>query len=123
MRCVPFPPKKQEPVPPASSSQQLAAEIAHLTPDRRLCESGDLAVYLGSSGEFPTVLREVGRVREIAFRGIGEGTGKPLDLDRFDNYYQHLVLWNEKTREVVGGYSNQSPRSIAAASCSISRTV
>jgi len=101
---LPFPPKKVPPVAPAPSSQLLANEIARLTPDRRLCESGDLAVYLGSSGEFPTVLREIGRLREIAFRGVGEGTGKPLDLDRFDDYYQHLVLWNEKTREVVGGY-------------------
>jgi putative hemolysin len=43
-------------------------------------------------------------LREVTFRQAGEGSGKPLDLDRFDSHYQHLVLWNDKEREVAGAY-------------------
>jgi putative hemolysin len=50
------------------------------------------------------VIREVGRLRELTFRRAGEGTGKGIDLDRFDRYYTHLVLWNKLQREVVGSY-------------------
>jgi putative hemolysin len=88
------------PAPPAD----VAREIENLPADRRLIESGELAVFIGSRAEFPTVMREIGRLREIAFRGAGEGTGRSIDLDRFDNWYQHLVLWNAAAREVVGSY-------------------
>jgi hypothetical protein len=50
------------------------------------------------------MLREIGRCREIAFRGAGEGTGEELDLDRFDQYYQHLFLWNKADRRLAGAY-------------------
>jgi len=50
------------------------------------------------------VLREVGRLREITFRAAGEGTGKPLDLDEFDNYYLHLFVWHTRKQELVGAY-------------------
>jgi putative hemolysin len=75
-----------------------------LPPNRKLCENGDLSVWLGSAAELPHVLREIGRLREIAFRGAGEGTGHSRDLDRFDPHYLHLFLWNEATREVAGAY-------------------
>ena len=71
---------------------------------RCLTESGDLAVYLASAKEIPLMLREVGRLREVTFRQAGEGTGKRVDLDRFDHYYWHVLLWNKAKRELVGGY-------------------
>jgi putative hemolysin len=49
-------------------------------------------------------MREIGRLREVAFRAVGEGSGDPIDLDRFDEHYVQLVLWNRETREIVGGY-------------------
>src|SRR5208283_345467 len=49
-------------------------------------------------------LFEIGRLREMTFRQAGEGTGKPVDLDRFDLYYPHLFVWNKEKREVVGAY-------------------
>jgi putative hemolysin len=88
----------------ASPQNQLTAEIARLSADRKLCEAGDLAVYLGTAAELPHVLREIGRLREIAFRQAGEGTGRPIDLDRFDDYYQHLFAWNHAREEIVGAY-------------------
>src|SRR5262249_2049670 len=50
------------------------------------------------------VLREIGRLRELSFRRVGEGTGARRDLDRFDAYYKHLVLWDETALAIVGAY-------------------
>lgn len=50
------------------------------------------------------MLREIGRLREMAFRGVDEGTGKALDLDRYDPHYQHLFVWSHGQRAVLGAY-------------------
>ena len=50
------------------------------------------------------LLREIGRLRELSFRRVGEGTGTRRDLDRFDTYYRHLVLWDENALAIVGAY-------------------
>jgi putative hemolysin len=52
----------------------------------------------------PEVMKEIARLREITFRKVGEGTGGKFDLDEFDKYYEHLVLWDEKELEIVGSY-------------------
>jgi putative hemolysin len=49
-------------------------------------------------------LREIGRLRELTFRAAGEGTGRELDLDRFDQEYLHLFLWSRSSSEVIGAY-------------------
>jgi putative hemolysin len=82
----------------------LAAEVARLSPARKLAETGDLAVYMAPAGELPHVLREIGRLREIAFRQAGEGTGRAIDVDRFDHFYWHLFAWNQDREELVGAY-------------------
>jgi putative hemolysin len=96
--------RTQEPLAEATDYELLTGEVSRLPEDRRLAENGDLAVYLGKAGEMPHMLREVGRLRELTFRGVGEGTGKSLDLDRFDDYYWHVLLWNKTKRELVGAY-------------------
>ena len=82
----------------------LAADVAGLPAQQRLAESGDLAVFVGRAEQLPHVINEIGRLREIAFRNVGEGTGRPLDLDRFDKHYQHLFVWNQRTCQVIGAY-------------------
>ncbi len=99
-----LPRRKHAPVTAPRPAHSMAAELAALAPDRKLCELGELAVYLGTAAELPLVTQEVGRLREIAYRLAGEGTGRSVDLDRFDRYYLHLVLWNRRTREVAGAY-------------------
>jgi putative hemolysin len=93
-----------EPVAAPVQRDLLAEEVARLPEDRCLVESGDFAVYLADGREMPQMLREVGRLREVTFRRAGEGTGKSVDLDRFDNYYWHVLLWNTKENELVGAY-------------------
>ncbi len=94
----------REPViapPPASL---LAEEVAALPRTQHLVRSDHLFVYWARGEQIPWVLREIGRLREMTFRAVGEGTGKPADLDLYDNYYRHLFLWNHAAREVVGAY-------------------
>jgi len=96
--------KVQEPVAPAEPVEVLAAELRGLAGDRCLAESGDLAVYLAKANETPRMLQELGRLREVTFRLAGEGTGKRRDLDRFDRYYWHVLLWHKTRQELVGAY-------------------
>jgi putative hemolysin len=96
--------KIQEPVAAPAPPDLLAQEVEMLPEDRCLAGNGDLAVYFGTAREIPHLLQEVGRLRELTFRGAGEGTGKSKDLDRFDDYYSHILLWNKTKRELVGAY-------------------
>ncbi len=82
----------------------MAREIGNLPDERVLVRSGALQVLYATADEIPSVLREIGRLREIAFRLVGEGSGEEYDLDPFDDYYTHLVLWNSEACEVVGAY-------------------
>jgi putative hemolysin len=89
---------------PAVRSTLLCDEIAALPAECKLVESSGYEVYAASAGQIPNVLREIGRLREITFRGTGEGTGRSLDIDRFDRDYQHLFLWNTDNNEIAGAY-------------------
>jgi len=96
--------KVHEPVAAAEPTAGLTEELDRLPGDRCLVENADLAVYLVKANETPRMLREIGRLREVTFRGAGEGTGKQRDLDRFDRYYWHVLLWHKTRRELVGAY-------------------
>jgi len=96
--------KIQEPVAAPVASDLLAKELEALPEDRCLAENSDFAVYLGTARDLPQLLREVGRLRELTFRGAGEGTGKSRDLDSFDEYYSHILLWHKTRQELVGAY-------------------
>jgi putative hemolysin len=96
--------KVQQPIAPAEPAELLAAELNGLGRDRCLAENSDLAVYLAKASETPRMLLELGRLREVTFRLAGEGTGKRRDLDRFDRYYWHVLLWHKRRQELVGAY-------------------
>ena len=82
---------------------------AELTPERRLrsTNKSNNEIYVVTYQQAPNVVREIGRLREIAFRAAGGGTGLALDLDEFDTcehpYYQ-LVVWCPEDEEILGGY-------------------
>jgi putative hemolysin len=91
-------------VAPAVESSLLANELARLDPSRRLLANGPLHVYCTPAEEIPWCMQEIGRLREITFRAVGEGTGKAADLDLFDRYYRHLFVWHAEARQIVGAY-------------------
>lgn len=69
-----------------------------------LVESGEFQVFAAHGREIPVTLREIGRLREESFRQAGEGTGKAIDLDSFDENYHHLYLWNREKQQIAGAY-------------------
>src|SRR5690606_5028422 len=61
-------------------------------------------IFLCDQTRQPSVVREIGRLREMTFRLVGEGTGSRRDLDKYDHYYRHLVLWDEDKLCIAGAY-------------------
>ena len=88
----------------APESTLLAAEIESLGQEQLLARADDIEVCIAPAHLIPTVLQEIGRLRELTFRAAGEGTGKAVDLDHFDSAYLHLFAWNATKNEVVGAY-------------------
>lgn len=73
-------------------------------PDAHLFDVGTLSCYLFSHSQIPNLMREVALKREEAFRAVGEGTNKPMDTDSYDEYYKHLILWDNSNQDLVGAY-------------------
>lgn len=83
----------------------MVAEVEKLRANEcRLLESKNYEVFLAEAREMPNVLRELGRLREITFREVGEGTNEAIDLDTFDTYYHHMFLWDNQAKVVAGAY-------------------
>ena len=83
-----------------------------LTPEKqlRLTNKSNNEIYIVTAHNSPNVMREIGRLREIAFREAGGGTGKALDIDEFDtcdNCYKQLIVWNPEAEDILGGYRYQ----------------
>ena len=100
-----LPPKTQDPVAPLPDPTELATAVQrHLSRVAPLVAQSNLVVFVAHGDEIPGLLETVGSLRETAFRGVGEGTGLPLDVDRFDATYHHLILWNTELKCVWGAY-------------------
>lgn len=91
------------PVAPRGLAMAIDANIEAIG-SSLLIESGVFQVYCASAIKLPAILPEIGRLREITFRGVGEGTGLARDFDRFDQVYQHLFVWDRERREIAGAY-------------------
>jgi putative hemolysin len=72
--------------------------------DFRLLQSKNYEVFLVTADKIPNILHEIGRLREITFREVGEGTNEAIDLDQCDNYYHHMFLWDEENQVIAGAY-------------------
>lgn len=82
---------------------------AELTKDKllRFTHRSDNEIYIVTAADAPNVMREIGRLREIAFRAAGGGTGKEVDIDEFDTMevpYKQLIVWNPENHDIIGGY-------------------
>jgi len=88
-----------------ANHEQIVAEVDALrNTDCRLLQSKNYEVFFTEANKIPNVLHEIGRLREITFREVGEGTNESLDLDRFDKYYHHMFLWDDDTKQIAGAY-------------------
>lgn len=85
--------------------EAIEEEIASLrTEEKRLLESKNYEVFLTSADKIPNILLEIGRLREITFREVGEGTNNAIDIDKFDNHYHHMFLWDSDAKKIAGAY-------------------
>lgn len=83
--------------------------LSELTPEKqmRMTNKSHNKIYIITAHDSPNVMREIGRLREVAFREAGGGTGKAIDIDEFDtceNCYKQLIVWNPDCNEIIGGY-------------------
>ncbi len=100
MRAKSVPEKIIDPV----DQDLLDHEIAKIKKTDLIIDFQDFEVYLSESGDIPNLLREIGRLREITFREIGEGTNRAIDIDEFDLYFHHLFIWSKSEKRIVGAY-------------------
>lgn len=85
--------------------EDLLADIENLSKgEKMLFRNGNYEVYFAKYSEIPSIMREIGRQRELTFRKIGEGSNLPFDLDQYDEYYHHLFLWDSAAKKLVGAY-------------------
>ncbi len=99
---VPKPPKR---IATPISKEVMNQEVEAIRKANcRLLQSKNYEVFLATSKEIPNILREIGRLREITFREVGEGTNEAIDLDTFDTYYHHMFLWDSEQELVAGAY-------------------
>jgi len=92
----------QRKIAPPESTRRVQEELS--CSPKIGCTRDNNQIYLVDYCQNSAVLKEVGRLREIAFRAVGEGTGRRRDIDGFDRHYRHLVLWNAKNQEIAGSY-------------------
>ena len=89
-----------DPVDPAV----VLAEVENLKKDYLLFQSKNFSVICAPSVNMPSMMTEIGRLREITFREVGEGTNRKIDIDEFDLYYNQLFIWDEEEKKIVGAY-------------------
>jgi putative hemolysin len=98
------PQSKPEPVIEAVPKESLLSEIQKIKQQHILFNLKNYTVYCAPSVEIPHILNEIGRLREITFREVGEGTNRPIDIDEFDLYYHQMFIWDEEEERIVGAY-------------------
>jgi putative hemolysin len=97
--------KSARKIVPQRSTDSFIKEVTALREkDGRLLESKNYEVFFANAKDIPNLIHEIGRLREITFRAIGEGTNKDIDLDIYDQYYHHLFLWDREANCLAGAY-------------------
>jgi putative hemolysin len=96
--------KQPAPVVAEISAAIIEREIESLREEYRVWVEKNYEVFIAPTSLLPNVIREIGRLRELTFREIGEGTNKAIDLDEYDIYYNHLLIWDVKAKLIVGAY-------------------
>ncbi|HMI08192.1 MAG TPA: GNAT family N-acyltransferase [Flavobacterium sp.] len=98
-------PKNPKQIATPANQEKIIAEVNTLRKtDCRILHSKNYEVFFTEAHKIPNVLHEIGRLREITFREVGEGTNESLDLDKFDKYYHHMFLWDNETSQIAGAY-------------------
>lgn len=110
LESIPIPTNIKIPRQPKKIVDETPEELMHKEiefcrqNDKLLMKSNNFEVFLALKKDIPNIVKEIGRLREITFRAIGEGTNRAYDLDEFDDYYHHLFLYDAEARKIAGAY-------------------
>ncbi len=106
--------KRQASIAPAPAAQEtvidevpqehLINEITAIKDEFKLFQIQNFSVFCSPTERIPYITTEIGRLREITYRSVGEGTNKSFDLDHYDQYFDQLFIWDEEANAIVGGY-------------------
>ena len=96
--------KSHEPLVLPVNKEKLQSEVTALPASSLLAAKGDFKIYGCLASQAPSVMREIARLREKTFRKAGEGTGYPLDSDRYDEWYHQIFAWDSQNQKIAGGY-------------------
>lgn len=91
-------------IAPAKEPSLMAAEIEKHGEKAKLYEFSKYQGFLFESDDIPELMYELGRQREMSFRSVGEGTNRALDIDKYDQYYKQLIIWDKEAEKIVGAY-------------------
>jgi putative hemolysin len=98
-------PKNPKTIVTGASQDNMNQEVNALrNTDCRLLQSKNYEVFFAEASKIPNILHEIGRLREITFREVGEGTNESIDLDKYDQYYHHMFLWDDEAKKIAGAY-------------------
>ena len=92
------------PIAQSKNKKLIIGEIKHLKKEHTLFQQGPFTLFFAHPSELNYVMEEIGRLREITFREVGEGTNKELDIDKYDTYYHQLFIWDNEQETIVGAY-------------------
>jgi putative hemolysin len=92
------------PIAQSQNNNLIINEIEQLKTTCELFRQGPFTLFFAQSRELKCVMEEIGRLREITFREVGEGTNKALDIDKYDAYYHQLFIWDNEQETIVGAY-------------------
>ena len=96
--------KTPEPIVQPVDRERIIKDVEQLRKHYLLFSSGKMSVFCTPSSSIPNLLKEIGRLRELTFRSVGEGTNTSMDIDEYDIYYNHLFIWDEENSKIVGAY-------------------
>lgn len=101
-----MPPKSPKTIATPANNEKMIQEVDALRKEgnSRLTHSKNFEVFFTTAAKIPNILHEIGRLREITFREIGEGTNESIDLDNYDYYYNHMFLWDDEAKRIAGAY-------------------
>ncbi len=105
---------KQAPLIDPVPKDQILKEIQAIKHDYLLFKLKEYNVFAVPTREIPQILNEIGRLRELTFREVGEGTNQSIDIDEFDLYYHQMFIWDEEAEQIVGAYRIGIGRDIMA---------
>ena len=98
-------PKQPKTIAEEIPAELILPEIEILkAKDKLLFSISSYEVYFAESSEIKNILREIGRLRELTFRAVGEGSNQAIDLDQYDKYFRHLFLFDRATNKIAGAY-------------------